>query len=113
MKCPYCKKEIPIALFDETPGAVFIIKDSYDDYNNVWPAKWGIKKYRGCVVFGRGISECSLSDDENFLTLSDKECYNIYLDHPKKEEAWLVRPIEDGYVWERVDDKIVFSEKED
>jgi len=113
MRCPYCEKEIPVVLFDETPGAVFVIKDSSNNYSNVWLAKWGIKKYPGCVIFGRGVKNYSLYYDENFLTLSDKECDNIYFDHPKKGEAWLVKPTKDGYDWERIDDKIAFSDEED
>jgi len=69
-------------LFDETPGAVFVVRDSHIDEAQVWPAIWGIKKKKGCVIFTQ-------VQNREWMWLSDKECDETFGDHPARGEAWL------------------------
>ena len=114
MKCQNCGYEEPKVLFDETTGAVFVALFSDNDIVFVWPASRGIKKYKGCVEFGEAGREEGPFDEETYNALKywKHECDEIYFDHPKAEEAWLVKPLKDGYEWERVDDQIGFSNVE-
>ncbi len=112
MKCPNCQKEVPEVVECDTVGAMFIVKDS-EEFIFVWPAIWGLKKYEGCVMFGRGIDNGYLDAmDENpfCLTLSENGIKEVYYDCPGKEEAWLVRPKGKDWEWERVDETITFSD---
>ena len=94
----------PKNLFDETPGAVFVIKNT--GYNDIcmWPAVLGIRKWRGCVYFGRARDKYG-----NCLWLTNCTCDRVYGDHPARGEAWLVKPDGKYWLWERVDDQIGFS----
>jgi len=113
MKRPHCKEEIAKDLYDDTSGAVFIALDSSGVGAWVWPAIWGIRKYEGCVEFGRGFDRQPFNDgcDESIINwMSDAECNVVYYrKKPKAGEAWLVKPLKDGYEWERVDKQIVFT----
>lgn len=113
MKCPNCKEEIRMDFYDETPGAVFVALDSGTGFSAwVWPAIWGIKKYDGCVVFGRGVDNASLDEccTDNIGVLSKVECEGVYFDYPTHGgQAWLVKPLKEGYEWTRVDEQIEFS----
>ena len=116
MKCPHCKKEIGESLHDNTPGAVFVTKDTGNDHSFVWPAILGLKKYRGCVEFGPATDDHpahnSSYDDGTSMKLNDKECDNIYGEHPCCGDAWLVKPCGDEWLWEHVDTNIMFSEND-
>lgn len=111
MECPHCKKEIRVDFFDDTPGAVFICRESANDFVVVWPAIWGIKKYEGGEKFGRGIDNLPMAAviEGLSLVLEDDECNEVFFDCPVDVEAWLVKPIKEGYQWEQVDDQIGFS----
>ena len=99
------KKEI----FSDIPNAVFVIKDtsslSYKINCYTWPAKYGIKKVKGCVEFFPAIGH------EDKLILNDVSDER-YGDHPAEEEAYLVYPMkgkkgkEGWYWWEPVHDKL-------
>ncbi len=110
MICPNCKEEIRQGHCDDTPGAVYVSLDSGNHNPYAWPAMRGIKKYKGCVQFGRGCDDVcmDMADDSDCMCMYPKGCDEVYYDHPKAGEAWLVKP--KGQDWERVDDQIEFSE---
>jgi hypothetical protein len=115
MKCKHCGKEVEFItqFFDDTPGAVIVALDS-DCNLCVWPAAWGLEKKQGCVEFCTAKFNNNSLEEEvdscNVTRLSDSECKALYGDAPAGEEAWLVKPIEDGYEWTHIDEDIVFSE---
>ena len=111
MNCPNCGEEIRTDLYDDTAGAVFITWDSNNSYPFLWPASMGLKKYKGCVNFGRGVDTIPArkTGDGKVLWFSIAMYKDIYYACPKEGEAWLVKPHKDGYEWERVDEQIGFS----
>ena len=115
MKCNHCGKEVKSVteFFDTTPGAVIVAMDS-DSTLCVWPASWGLEKRAGCVEFCDVRHEDMALEDmagaNNAILLSISECKELYLDCPEREEAWLLKPIKDGYEWTRIDEDINFSD---
>ena len=90
--------------FSDVPGAVFVSWDTNTSSDiEVRPATFGLFKENGCVVFypGKYVKYC--------IQVNIKQCDQIYYDHPKREEAWLVLPDGTGYEWIRIDDQIEFS----
>jgi len=113
MNCPHCKKEIRMDLYNDTPGAVFVACDT-NETCFAWPAIFGIKKYEGCIEFGRGVDTVPLHGSAIFarggaLSCDDDECMAFFGDIPHEGEAWLVKSTSKGWDWERVDDQIEFS----
>ena len=89
--------------FSDVPGAVFVSWDTCSTYIKIYPAIFGLDKRTGCVSY-----YCYVAFGD--YTLLDKElCDQIYYDHPKREEAWLVLPDGTGYEWIPIDDLIEFS----
>lgn len=115
MKCNHCGKEVKVIkkFFSDAIGGFIVVRNSDDDKGAaMWPAIYGVKKYHGCVEFGRAIDGCSWddADDEATISMFKGECEAIFYDYPKIETAWLVTPAKDGYDWERIDDQIEFSD---
>ncbi len=90
---------------DHTPGAFYVTWNtgSCDPY--YWPAKRGIEKCKGSVIFYPVSSYDHRKDIQKAMT--PNICERKFCDVPTKGQAWLVKPFKDHWLWERVDDQLV------
>jgi len=93
------------AIFNDTPGAMFISRDT--NYTSVytWSALRGIEKQNGCVRF-MPVKKGPRRYYSDILHLNPEQCKSTYYDYPEEEEAWLVTPKGKDFLWERVDEQL-------
>jgi hypothetical protein len=111
-KCIFCGKEQPSKIWDNTRGAMFICKNTGSTTCYGLPSQFGLAKRRGCIEYGVIDADNSfnvLSSNSCYcLGMSEADCKEIYNDIPAEGEAWLVKPIKDGWSWTHVDPDIAF-----
>ena len=106
MLCERCEKECQEVLYDYTPGALFVSRDTGDSFVCVWPAVMGLRKYSECTLFGTGDQGDSHDTNkyEQCSIVSGNECKDYFGCFPEQGEAWLLVPRgEQHYFWTHVD----------
>ena len=107
-------------LFSDKLGAMYVVRNTSDSECYVFPASMGIQKHEGCVEFK--VAEKYETTGYNGWTnrkyrtrlavctacgfgmmMKKQDMLRVYFDCPENEEAWLVYPKGQSYVWERVD----------
>ena len=103
------------SITDNTKGAVFVSWDTGKSGPMIWPAKYGITKYRGCIEYWMADKNAAELCGRKWRfgaseRLTQQDAQEEYGDCPEPEEAWLVKPDpgdpKNFWLWERVDTQL-------
>jgi len=71
------------------PEDVYITRDSYCEYVDVWPATTGIRKFRGCVEYGNA-RYAKYRELHGSTPLTERDCWRFFGFYPEPGTAWLI-----------------------
>ncbi len=76
--------------------AVYVTRDTYETYVDIWPATVGIRKFYGCAVYGAAWSKNKYTihlyprSAKKVEFLSKSECQQRFGFYPRAGTAWYI-----------------------